>query len=247
MTVGGYIFERFCWLSFTAPLFLTALRAPGYYGHLTYWTLALHSVYFTVDKASPHSTTAIYLLHGCSFCGAMAVFMGYTFISFGGMYRFGSWIAWENAVGAAAGTVTHDRTFAECAPNKLYEHLWPVFALILDAHYGRDALQKAYAGARPVRTMLLGLGLYLGYATVWEAYSKATKGAKGSSIMVYQQPAEFGTSYVFGKLGLSAEGIPEDAVFANTQKVLLIGFAAVMYRIYITPLFKTVEVSKKKK
>ena len=51
--------------------------------------------------------------------------------------------------------------------------------------------------------MAVGLGLYLGYATCWESYSKATKGAdKGSSLIVYQQPAEFGSSYILGRLGM---------------------------------------------
>ena len=153
----GYLWERICWLSFIVPLFVTALRNPGYYGHLTYWTLALHSVYFTIDKESPQASTAIYLLQGASFVGAMAVFMGYTFISVGGMYRFGTWIEWENAVGKAAGTVTHDRSFAECAFFKSYEHLWPVFALVLDTYFSRDALKKTYAGKPPLRTMLLDI------------------------------------------------------------------------------------------
>ena len=234
----GYLFERFCWLSFTAPLFVTAIKTPGYYGHLTYWTLALHAVYFTVDKSSPDATTAVYLLHGMSFCGAMAVFIGYTLISLGGMYRWGSWIAWENAVGAAAGTVLHDRSFAEAAPNKIYEHLWPVFALVFDIVFSRAKLQQVYAGTKPLRTMLLGLGSYLVYASIWEQYSKATKGAKGSSLVVYQQPDEFGSSYLLGRLGIDSTGVPEDAIFANAQKVILISFAAVMYRMFVTPLFK---------
>ena len=245
----GYLWERICWLSFIVPLFVTALRNPGYYGHLTYWTLALHSVYFTIDKESPQASTAIYLLQGASFVGAMAVFMGYTFISVGGMYRFGTWIEWENAVGKAAGTVTHDRSFAECAFFKSYEHLWPVFALVLDTYFSRDALKKTYAGKPPLRTMLLGLGLYLGYGTAWEQYSKATKGAAGTALEVYQQPEEFRSSYVLEKLGLSAlsADVPEEAVFVNAQKVMLISFAAIMYRIYVKPLILPVATTAAKK
>lgn len=234
---ASYVFERFCLLSFAVPVMWTALKKPLYFGHLTYWTLGLHTVYFTVDKASPYAKVAIYLLHGASFCGAMAVFMGYSFISVGGMYRFGTWIAWENAVGAAAGTVTHDRPFSECAPMKLYEHLWPLIALILDARLSRASLEAVYQNAWPKLTMAVGLGLYLGYATCWESYSKATKGAdKGSSLIVYQQPAEFGSSYILGRLGMSAEGVAEDFIFVNAQKALLIGFAAIMYAIVVSPL-----------
>ena len=72
------------------------------------------------------------MLHGASFAGAVAVFIGYSFISIGGMYRFGSWLAWENAVGARAGTVMHDRGFAELATQKAYEHLWPLIAALID-------------------------------------------------------------------------------------------------------------------
>jgi hypothetical protein len=230
----SYLFERFCWLTFAVPMFWTAIVKPGYFGHLTYWTLLLHLVYFCVDKNSPFSHPAIYVLHGASFCGAMAVFIGYTFISVCGMYRFGSWIAWENEVGRAAGTVTHDRQFIEAAPNKLYEHLWPVFALIIDAKLSEDVLVKAYAKANRTRTMIGGLGLYLAYGMCWEQYSKATKGDKGSALDVYMQPKEFATSAILGKTDL-----PEDFIFSNFQKVLLIGFAALMYRAYVLPMVGT--------
>lgn len=226
---AGYLFERLCWLSFAVPMFWTAFVKPGYFGHLTYWTLMVHLVYFCVDKSSPHATASIYLLHGMSFCGAMAVFIGYSFISLGGMYRYGTWIAWENAVGAAAGTVLHDRGFWECAINKTYEHLWPVLAVILDLHFSRDILVKTYTGARKIRTMVLSLGSYLAFGLCWEAYSKATKGEQGSSINVYMQPREFTSASIYAKLGLDATGVPDDFVFVNFQKALLIGFAALMY------------------
>ena len=63
-------------------------------------------------------------------------------------------------------------------PDKIYEHLWPVFALIIDTKLSRESLKKAYARARPGLTMALGLAIYLGYATCWETYSKAVKGSK---------------------------------------------------------------------
>lgn len=93
---------------------LVTVFLAGYYQHLTYWTLLLHCVYFTVDKASPDARAAVYLLHGFSFCGAIAVFVGYMFISICGGIHFGSWLIWENAVGAHAGTVTKNRTLTAC-------------------------------------------------------------------------------------------------------------------------------------
>ena len=124
-----------------------------------------------------------------------------------------------------------------------------MFALVLDTYFSRDALKKTYAGKPPLRTMLLGLGLYLGYGTAWEQYSKATKGAAGTALEVYQQPEEFRSSYVLEKLGLSAlsADVPEEAVFVNAQKVMLISFAAIMYRIYVRPLILPVATTAAKK
>ena len=71
-TKAGYLFERFCWLTYTPIILYTAIKNPSYFGHLTYWTLTLHAAYFAVDKTSPHAKTAVYLLHGASFAGARA-------------------------------------------------------------------------------------------------------------------------------------------------------------------------------
>lgn len=239
MTALGYAFERLCWLSYAPFLLHTALNNPGYFGHLTYWTLTLHAVYFTVDKASPHSSGAIYLLHGASFAGAIAVFIGYSFISIGGMYRFGSWLAWENAVGARAGTVHHDRGLAELVVQKAYEHVWPVVAALLDAHYNREHLVRAFAGARPLRTTLLAVGSYLAFGTVWEQVMKGT--GKGSPLDVYVQPEGMATSAILGLLGIKAPGLPEDLIFTNLQKLLLVSGALYVYWAVIVPLMKVVK------
>ena len=169
MSAGAYWFERFACLSFGIPLLYTAIYATGYFQHLTYWALTLHTVYFTVDKASPHASTAIRALHGFSLCGAVAVLIGYSLISIFGKIHFGTWIAWENAVGAHAGTVEPgSRTLLPCATQKLYEHLWPCIALLLDAYFSRDVLRRVYAGARPVRNALFSMGLFLLLGTIWE-------------------------------------------------------------------------------
>ena len=252
---AGYLWERFCWLTYAPFVLYTAAVNPAYFGHLTYWTLTLHAVYFTVDKASPNATNAIYLLHGMSFAGAMAVFAGYTFISIGGTYRFGSWHTWENAVGARAGTVHHDRGLAELVVQKSYEHVWPVFASLLDVYFSREYLVKAFAGAPKLRTTLLSVASYLIFATVWEQMSKGQgKGsvrpwelqprlfhrpslrsprsnpASSQPLDVYVQPQELATSSVLAKLGLPPQpSLPEDLIFTNAQKIALISVALTMY------------------
>jgi len=246
MVSVGYLFERFCWLSYAPFLMWTAATNPAYYGHLTYWTLALHAVYFTVDKASPHAKPAIYLLHGMSFSGAIAVLIGYTFISLGGAYKFdGSWVAWENAVGARAGTVQHSRGLAELSLQKGYEHIWPVLAALLDAYFSRDTLKEAFRGVRsPLRQTLLAVGSYLIFATCWEQVSKGT--GRGSPLDVYVQPEELTTSRLLALVGVSKPGLPEDLIFTNVQKVCLISGAVCAYWKVIRPLMPTLKPPKKK-
>ena len=50
MPEPGYVFERLAMVSYIVPCFYMALFNPGYYNHLTYWTLLVHCVYYTVDK-----------------------------------------------------------------------------------------------------------------------------------------------------------------------------------------------------
>ena len=234
MGVAGYWWERFCLLSFAPFLIWTATVNPAYFGHLTYWTLCVHAVYFTVDKASPHASTAVLVLHGLSFAGAMAILAGYTFISLGGLYRFGSWLAWENAVGARAGTVHHNRQFAELAFQKAYEHLWPVIAILVDARLSRDALAATLKGLPKLRTTVISVGSFLLYATIWEQTTKVS--GKGTPLDVYVQPTELATSAILGKLGISAPDLPEDLIFTNAQKATLIAVAFAAYWKVIAPL-----------
>ena len=201
-----------------------------------YWTLCLHCDYFTVDKSSPNATLATQVLHGASFAGAVAVFIGYSFISIGGMYRFGSWLAWENAVGARAGTVMHDRGFVELATQKAYEHLWPLIAVLIDTKLSEQHLIKAFAGAPSKRTTILAVGSYLVFGTVWEQVSKGV--GKGSPLDVYVQPEGLTTTNILKNFGIDNPSLPEDLIFTNAQKVALIGGAFYMYWNYVQPLFK---------
>jgi len=230
----GYLFERFAWLSFAIPTFYIALTNPGYYQHLTYWTLMLHVIYFTVDKESPDARSAIYLLQGFSFCGAIAVFVGYALISICGGLHHGSWVAWENAVGARAGTVTTGRTFTTCFIQKSYEHIWPVIAVLVDARLSKGALQRAYAGAGRWRNLAQSMCSFFVLGSVWEAVM-ANKDGK-NVLIVYQQPPYLSSANLLGHLGLSADGLAEDFIFVTVQKVTLISCAAILYTVVVWPL-----------
>ena len=133
-----------------------ALFRPGYYHHLTYWTLAVHATYFTVDKSSPNSKYLAWLLHGYSYMGAFCVMLAYTFISVCGGLHWGSWLVWENAVGAYAGTVHAPRGLGITLAQKTYEHYWPPLALAIDAMLSRDDLKRIFSGwcAAPCRPLL---------------------------------------------------------------------------------------------
>jgi len=247
MPLAAYVWERLCLVSFAAPCAYVAFTAPGYYGHLTYWTLSLHIVYFAVDKASPYAKAAVYLLHGASFCGAMAVAMGYSFISIFGKIHHGSWVGWENAVALTAGTLPVDasgkvtRSFEFCLAQKLYEHAWPVLAVLVDTRLSGSVLRKVYAGAPPRLNMLLSMGLYLGFATVWE---QANAAAHGDTLVVYQQPPWLKTDPLLARLGVGPAGLPDDFVFVITQKVCCISFAGWMYYSVITPLMAPAKPKK---
>jgi hypothetical protein len=244
MSWRAYQFERFCQLTYLPFLIYVALKAPGYFGHLTYWTLSLHALYYTIDKSSPYTNQMIYALHGASFAGAVAVLIGYTFISIGGIYRFGSWLEWENAIGQRAGTVTHDRSFLELAAWKFYEHLWPVIAALIDVRLSRDSLKRAFEGAAKRRTTILAVGSYLVFGTVWEQVSKGT--GKGSPLDVYMQPDGLSTTAILKQIGLENPNLPEDIFFTNAQKVCLIGGAFLAYSTFVTPLMQPLAKRSKK-
>ena len=48
---AGYVFERFVMLTYFSYTFWNALENPKNYSFLTFWTLLLHLLYFSIDKA----------------------------------------------------------------------------------------------------------------------------------------------------------------------------------------------------
>tara|TARA_B110001452_G_scaffold160789_1_gene133829 strand:- start:2323 stop:3081 length:759 start_codon:yes stop_codon:yes gene_type:complete len=241
MTAASYWFERFCFLSFAAPCFYMALLKPGYYHHLTYWTMMVHTVYFTIDKSSPHSWAATWLLHGVSFCGAFAVLFAYAVICIFGSNYWGSWLVWENAIGAYAGTVQRPRPLYETLAQKLLEHAWPVVAILVDTALSRAELKRIYAGWRPKVALALGMGSYFAYATIWEN-CMAKGGAGGDTLTVYQQPAYLRTSQLLERYGgfdatwAEEHGLAEDLLFVIAQKVFATSSTVCCYLMFLTPL-----------
>ena len=64
---------RFNFLTIGAWAFCQAMWATNLYYHLTYWTLMVHVMYFSIDKSSPNSRLAAQVMQGMSFCGAFSV------------------------------------------------------------------------------------------------------------------------------------------------------------------------------
>lgn len=234
--MAGYLCERLLCVMYTSHLAYTALNNPNYFYHLTYWSLGLQAAYFTIDKASPRATTAVYIFHGAALIGALAVVLGYTAMAFGGVYRFGSFVDWENAIGRHSGTITWPRNPANLYMQKFYEHYLPPLALLVDTHLNREHLVRIYENARLIRTAALGIAGYLVVVQIFERFSKSI--GKGSGIQVYQQPHEFETAYILGKLGMSADGLDDDLIYIGVLKVIALGGAAIAYMPIISPLAK---------
>ena len=76
------------------------------------------------------------------------------------------------------------------------------------------------------------------------AVQQKDQGELGTPLEVYVQPTEFKTSFILGKLGISANGLPEDFIFTNTQKLLLPSFALLMYRIYVSPMLNSTSAKR---
>ena len=236
---AGYVFERVCYFMYTSHILYTALTNPNIFGHLTYWSLCLQSVYFTIDKNSPKAATMVYMVHGTAVIGALAVMLGYTTMVIGGLYRFKSFTDWENAIGRHANTITVNRTFGDLLLQKFYEHYWPVIILLIDKSLNRAALARVYAGARPLRVAVLGMAGYLLIGCTWEQFSHTL--GHGSGVDVYQQPFEYKTAFILSKLGYPDDfGLPDDFIYNNVLKVVGIGGAALLYIPIVPPLCKDI-------
>ena len=168
MSAAGYWFERFCFLMYSAHVLYSALTNPNLFGHLTYWSLCLQVVYFSIDKSSPTAATTVYFVQGTAIIGALAVMLGYTTMALGGIYRFGSYVTWENAIGHNAGTIAADRAPYIVYAQKFYEHYWPVAVLLVDKALNHAALVRVYAGAKPGYAAAVGMAGYLLLGSIWE-------------------------------------------------------------------------------
>jgi len=246
----GYLFERAVCASFAIPCFITALQSPGMYTFLTYWTLLLHLVYFSIDKASPKSTLAVRLLHGFSFVGAAAVLVGYAVISVGGSMRFGTWLEWERHTGVQD---LSSHSFEYIALLKSWEHLWPMLVHLVDARLNRANLQRSYAGSRGSLNLVMALVSYLVFGSVWESLMVVDKGA--NTLIKYNQPMEWTTSKLLARAGvnmddvlaaLKVSSLPEDIIFSTGQKLMMLTVAYTTYSAVVLPL-ATAAKSKKKK
>ena len=72
--------------------------------------------------------------------------------------------------------------------------------------------------------------------SAWEAIA-ANSGGK-NVLIVYQQPPYMSSANLLDLVGLPAEGLKEDFVFATMQKVLLIGGAMITYMTFVWPLMR---------
>ncbi|KAL3922226.1 MAG: hypothetical protein SGPRY_004634 [Prymnesium sp.] len=80
------------------------------------------------------------------------------------------------------------------------------------------------------------MGSYFVYASVWEAC--AANVGKDNVLTVYQQPPWLKSAALLGRLGMSAEGLADDFVFACIQKALLVSIAVWAYTKVVWPLMR---------
>jgi hypothetical protein len=206
MPLWGYLLERLLCASLSIPCFGYALFEPAAYNFLTYWTLLLHVVYFSVDKASPHAAAPVRLLHGMSLVGGIAVFLGYAVLSLVGILHWGSWSEWarqitltgeirgakpvcrmRHSLACLVTSRSRDAPLALVAGNvprafhlqaieKSWEHAWPVIAHVLDCRVNRAELQRCYGRARRLPSTLCAVGSFLAFATCWEQLTVRSSG-----------------------------------------------------------------------
>ena len=225
----------FNFLTIGAWAFYQAMWSTNLYYHLTYWTLMVHVMYFSIDKSSTNSRLAAQVMQGMSFCGAFGVMLAYSFICVFGSLHWGSWLEWENALGAYMGTITSPRSLTALGAQKFFEHFWPPMALLLDARLSRKELERIYAGWSKKRGFAVAMGTYFAYVTLWE--NVCTGFSKGDAITIYQQPPYLRTAHVLAKLGIPATALPEDLFFLTFQKAWVIVVTLAVWRRVVGPLF----------
>eukprot|EP00618_Florenciella_parvula_P032603 CAMPEP_0119540066 /NCGR_PEP_ID=MMETSP1344-20130328/52050_1 /TAXON_ID=236787 /ORGANISM="Florenciella parvula, Strain CCMP2471" /LENGTH=345 /DNA_ID=CAMNT_0007583655 /DNA_START=43 /DNA_END=1081 /DNA_ORIENTATION=- len=139
----AFAWERACMVIYGGWVFGNALNHPKKFLTLTYWTMCLYVMYFTIDKASPHATVLTPLLHGVAFTGSISVMVGYAVMAFFGAAHHGSWYAWEAAM-SKLNNLPH-RTFGEKLAANLFVHAWPVVAVAVDLWLSWEPLSNIYA------------------------------------------------------------------------------------------------------
>ena len=238
---AGYVFERFVMLTYFSYTFWNALENPKNYSFLTFWTLLLHLLYFSIDKASPKVGTATRLLHGMSLVAAVAVLAAYSQMAVAGSLYWGSFYEWERQVGLAVGKSATPGWW-DMHLRKAYEHIWPVLALLIDARLNRADLQRCYRGCSRTFRTALATGCYLVLGLTWEQTCQS-KDSGQDFFAHYALPPWFASARLLAPLGIDATGLAPDAVFSNGQKVIMLLVAAVAHWRVAGPLISKAKAS----
>ena len=241
MGSAGYVFERFVMLTYFAYIFWNALENPKNYGFLTFWTLLLHVLYFSVDKGSPIAGATTRLLHGMSLVAAVAVLAAYSQMAVAGSLYWGSFYEWERQIGLAVGKSAAP-SWWDLHLRKAYEHIWPVLALLIDARLNRAELQRCYRGCSRAFRTATAIGCYLVLGVAWEQTCQS-KDSGGDFFAHYALPPWFASARLLAPLGIDATGLAPDAVFSNGQKVIMLLVAAVAHWRVAGPLITKAKTS----
>jgi len=207
-------------LMFAPACIYIALTEPKRYGFLTYWTLSCHSAYFVSALLSTKWPRCVRILHSVSFVGAWAVLVSYSQMAMAGSWYWGSFYEWERRIGPK-----WDYSYYYLHAEKLWEHLLPVIALELDARYRRDELRACYAGTRRATQCAIGTVMYLTLGVVWEQTQQVAKTT--DFFAHYALPPYFKSSSLLGTA--LAQGLPDDFVFSQGMKVVMLVAAVAAY------------------
>ena len=206
-------------MTFAPPCAYVAIYLPERFGFLTYWTLAVHALYF-LSALLLGSSRSVRILHSVSFVGAWAVLVSYSQMAVAGSLHWGSFYEWERRIGNKF-LVPYFYLHLE----KAWEHLLPVIALELDARAGRDSLRQCYAGTHRAAQCAIGTGLYLALGVTWEQTQQVARGT--DFFANYALPPHFKSSALIG--AAAAEGLPDDFVFSQGMKAIMLVGAVAAY------------------